>query len=381
MPSVIGELRFSFVWVESFLDPVLGKSAKAPRAYLGVPQDYTEVFRRVLGGVFQDPALDAPDIVAYSRGFWHYYTGHVGRPRAAEAWRDAIPLYVKLPVLCASPASSNQLDVHAYLYPFAMAVEVSGDFGSDSTKTLELDAAVDLAQAVKSQKLSVLWHGQEVAERSLESLSTEALGRLRSETLGTNAAEENGLIKPLSVVTFVLVGGEDPKVKVVQGTPVHQALQGLASWSSDWRNSAILSLEDKRPDIKSSSPPAYILYSTRRARVGWFPSQPSYADPQNERFRAYHRNQVFTVMQLEALTGFVRRSAERIDQGKRTPLEEKYSLIVAQIIGRMYGGSLSTYRSESNKFYIDQNNLKGPVNRVLKWGGKPELFIPPHGGG
>jgi hypothetical protein len=379
MASDVVELRVSFMWVESFLSLLLGKGAKAPRGFLAEPQSYTEAYRQVIDGVQEDPLLAPAWSVEYSQAFWRYYSGHRWGVVANETWRAAVPFHVSIPVILASPAIPEPLEVHGYLYPFGLAIEVSGHFGPPEGGTLALDAAVDLAHAVREQKLQLQWGGEAAASKKLlEPIASEALQRLRYDTLGEGTAAEDEVSKPFSVVTFVLVEGEDPKVKVAQGTPVHQVLQGLASWYPGWRTSAFGTLEDKRPDILSRAPAAHILYSTSRARVGWFPSDPLPRDPENRRFRSYHRNQVCTAMQMELLTRFVKRSAERIDQGEvRTPIEERYALTLAQLIGRMYGGSDSTYRSESNRFYIDQNDLKGPVNRILKKGGKPELYIPP----
>jgi hypothetical protein len=377
MASAVLELRLSFVWVETFLSLLQGKGGKAPRGFLAEPQSYAAAYRQVIDGVHPDQQLEPVWSVEYSQPFWRYYSGHRGGIPAEETWRAAVSFHVRMPVTLASPKIPDPLEVHGYLYPVGLAVEISGHFGPPAGSTLAIDTAVDLAQAVRGENLNVQWNGEPAATRLLEPIASEALRRLRTDSLGKGAAPEDEVSKPFSVVTFVMVEGEDPAVKLAQGSPVHQALQGLASWNPDWRASPIGTLDDKRPDILSSAPAAHILYSTSRARVAWLPSPPRPNDPENRHLRSYHRSLVCNAIQMEVLTRFAQRSAERIEEGKiRPPLEEKYALTVAQLLGRLYGGSKATYRSESNRFYIDQNDLKEPINRILKKGGKPELFIP-----
>ncbi len=374
------DLRLSLIWAESFLSLLPEPQPPAPRKFLGRATGYLNAFNQWhMGGTIGDADMGPPWAIEYARPFWRYYGKHTsGTILPKDTWRNLVPIHARLPVTVATKTLGLPVEARGYLYPFGLVLELSCVLAPAPDKTLELGKAVDAAQDVVTGQLKVQWSGQAPTSKGVKPFAGEALSHLRQATLGDKAQPEDEALQPFTLATFVRVEGEDPKDAPVQGGDAHKALQGLATWSPDWRNSALGKLVDQCADHKSGAPAGHVLFAKSNARVGWFPGPPTVKDPENQRFACYHRSQVCTAVHLEALTRFIRRFSARLKaKAKLGTVEEQCALNTVNVLGRMYGGSAGTYRSDSCRLYIEQNDLKDLIDGVLDYFGKPKLFIKP----
>lgn len=370
----IYELWLSFIWVETVLD-FLDKSPppNAPMRYLGRSQSYAEQFQNALNYQrkllhLNKPADQEDPHVPWPRPsgdfFWTYYLEgrKPGSATGNQAWKLLVPLRAKRLAQVKAQWLPGRIIPAAYYYPHGFAIIVN----IVCQTKLTLDEAVDKAFEIRrTGKLRVKWEGNKTYESlSLKAFADKGLARVGRLAMGSKATSGLRSVTPFSVATVARGSGVDPKISTPAGGEVHRALEAMTTWRPTWRYDPLSNIDAASLSIRTA-PHSHIHYGQKRGRVVWFPGL---FVQQTKGFRSlscYHRNIVHTSLQVESLSHFVLKTAEEIQNGtKLSAAHRECARRAVGVLGRLYGGDYSTYRSWSTRFHIEQNNLANVINQV-----------------
>lgn len=381
MPDQIQAVQLSFIWVETIFNVLKEPpAAEAPLAFLGRDYLYVPKFEEILAAQKKGskaPDLEVPWPKPSGQRFWQYYLElgagkKLNEVRGAHAWRSLVPFRRKVPVEVKMPEGlPRPLLCEAFYYPFGLAFVVTARCESQ----LAVNAAVELAFKIrKTEKLETRWDQGAAELLSLDMLAGQALPNLRTAAFEPGAVAEAGSATPFTICTFIKAEGVDPNLPTPANGEIHRALEAMTGWRNTW-------LYDELPDLAQAglkiegATPSHVLYANKRGRAVWFPA---YFSRARHTLSCYHRNLVFASLQTESLSGLVVETAKLLANGKAflSNAHRTCAQLAAGILGRLYGGDGSIYRSQSCQVQIEQNNLVEAVNAVRDFFRMPKLSHP-----
>ena len=189
-------------------------------------------------------------------------------------------------------------------------------------------------------------------------------------TLGPNAPPgQRFAVEPFTIFTVIRGEGVNPNRPVPRGKQIHRALEAVTTWNQDWQEvDTFPDLDDKvKLSIlkKSQLFKGNLLYYHRRARAVWFPEHYTKQEENVHSLACYHRNLLFASLQVESLCGFISQTAKQHDQLQPlNPTHNECARRASGILGRLYGGVSSTYRTHSVPVHVEQNDMVAAVNKV-----------------
>jgi hypothetical protein len=366
MSVEIRDFRLSLIWVETFLDLLApGAPSQAPLAFLGRSYTYEPVFAQLLEGKRPEKASDLslPWINIVHNNYWKcYFEGRVP-PNARTCWKALVPLRGKLP---AEPTPSwlpGRVLMESFFYPHGIAFVVT----ATCQGSLTLEEMTTMARRVRQTgKYPVQWLPGGSGEAGLKTLADRALTALRTQALGPAAAPGSRAATPFTVLTVVRGAGVYPSAPFPAGGEAQRALEAVTRWSSSYRFDPLPGLDEVR--LKSSiAPDSHIIYARRRGRAVWWPGYFTCPGGDMHTLSCYHRNLVFTSLTVESLAGLITETAKHLRQGRApSPAHSECAQRAAGILGRLYGGAASTYRSWHPTTHIQQNGFVAAVNQVRR---------------
>jgi hypothetical protein len=366
-------MRLSFIWCETLLDLLDGAPAARPMPFLGDREGYAQRFAAAIEGGKPDAfPLEPPWHLPAGQFFWtHYLEGHTpGKIKGEVAWKQLVPFRRAGPFRARAPWLPGRIHAESFFYPHGIALVISAEVQGD----LPLAAAVAKAHELRrTGKIEVRWDGKEAADLlGLDTLARRSLDALRLAALGPGAAE--GALSPaFSVVTVVRATGVEPNDPTAEGGEIHRALQAMTTWNPSWATDALTKLEDARLPTRIGAP-SHLLYGGRRGRVVWFPGLYTVSTVKLRSLACYQRNLTLASMQTESLAGLVLETESGRKLGK-TPvgLRRECAQRAAGVLGRLYGGVASTYRSWSPRRQIEQNDYAKPLDSLRDFFNMPLL--------
>jgi len=366
MPQIeVYDLRLSLIWVDTVLTFLGDPSPQgAPLAFLGRRSSYGERFEQMLerGTIAGD--YQPPWPVRAGHFFWTYYLESYvpGYISGDQAWKALVPFRWKLPATVQTPSLPGRLSHEAFFYPHGIAIIVTAVLRAN----LSLEEAVEKAFEVKKTgRFEVKWDDEAAPESvSLEVFARKALPALHKTAFGPETSYPVRSISPFTVATVVKGSGVEPNNPVSEGGKIHRALEAMTTWQPTWREDVLPSLAESSLKIRTA-PASHSLYGRKRGRVVWFPGLFVRKTPGSSSLACYHRNLVFASLQVESLSAFILETWKQIcDTTKLTVTHEECARRAASILGRLYGGNASTYRSWSPRAHIEQNDLVTAINDV-----------------
>ena len=361
----IHDLRLSLIWAETALD-FLGDTvpAGAPLAFLGRRLSYAQQFDQALQGQAVPGDLGLPWREPAGQYFWTYYLeGRTpGSVSGDQAWKMLVPFRGKALAKAKAPWLSGHLVLEAFFYPHGLALVATAVCRAQLT----LKEAVEKAfEVTRSGSFDVEWDGGGGPESlSLDAFAGKALAALRQAAWGSGAAPGVRPVQPFTVVTVVRGSGVNPGAPTPNGGGAHRALEAMTTWRPTWQHDALPDLAEASLTIRRA-PPSHVLYGRKRGRAVWFPALFIQADRSLHSLSCYHRNLVLASLQVESLGGLVSETAKQIQAGKALAVTHRECARRAVgILGRLYGGAISTYRTWSPRAHIEQNDLVAVVNKV-----------------
>ena len=360
----IHDIRLSLIWVETSLtllqEPI---PADIPFAFLGRRPSYRDKFTELQSLPVAPGKLSLPWPNRVGQRFWTFYLeGKApGSISGNKAWASLLPLRRKeTSALIEVPWSGGHFLVESYFYPFGLVLVITLRCRSQ----LLLHEAVDILFKIKrSQRVNVQWNDKSSEPLTLDMVADLYLKNLRKEAFGQYAASDYRPAKPFTLLTVVQGSGVDPTTPVTEGEEIHRMLEAVTTWQPTWQYDVLPELAKTSLHIRRS-PPSHILYGRARGRAIWFPGLFTQKTGKLRSLTCYHRNLVFTSLQVESLCGLISLTAKNLQNG--IPLHGCHrdcAKRAAGILGRLYGG-VNTYRSWSPKAQIEQNKLVEVLNEV-----------------
>jgi hypothetical protein len=370
----VQDMRLSFIWVETALDRLGSQPpAGAPYAFLGRRFSYAERFDQVKKGA-DEAGLEPPWRQAGKQFFWTYYLE--GRPPGDAngdlAWKGLVPFRKKIAVQAQPPWPEARMTQEAFFYPHGLAWVLTVRFSGD----LDLKQAVKKAFEVRrTGKFAVKWNAAEAEELlSLDKWAEKMVADLRQAAWGAQSPAGIPSATPFSVVTVVQGSGVKPDLPALQSDKlVQRALEALTAWRPTWEHDELAGLPEPSLHIRPA-PASHILYGRSRGRAVWFPALFATGAGDFHSLACYHRNLVLVSLQVESLGRLAAETAKLIRAGTALSAPQNdCARRAAGILGRLYAGDPSTYRSWSPRAQIDQNDLIADIDEVRTFFGMPTL--------
>jgi hypothetical protein len=362
-PIRIHDVRLSFIWVKTFLDLLKAPQLPAlPLSFLGRRSTYAHEFERALAGQPVPGDLTPPWPKTGKHFFWTYYLKRRSPHHLSgnKAWSALVPLRGPVPATVALPDEGWRLTAESFVYPCGIGLVISATYRGDAALFELVKAASALAK--KRRQLHVEWHTpgspQVPPKLNLGKFADAALDRLRRAAWRPQSERNRrDTAEPFTVATVVHGSGVDPEEAVAQDEDVHRALEALTSWKDIDQGVVLPDLSN--PDVnlpKSCTSKGGVLYARTRGRAVWFPGLFRLApDTKLHSLGCYHRNLVLVSLQVESLAGLMLRVTEHLEDLTLSEPLADCARHAAIILGQLYKGAPSTYRSYSPRAQIEQN--------------------------
>lgn len=362
-------MKFSFIQVECLAEPLHAlKLPKIPFDFLLSGPRYQQEFADVIEGKGKC-ALPWHD--RYGRLFWKYYIQK--KPAAPkDLWRAMVPLYYEANDIIKADWLNGKVTLRTYLYPWSIGLVV--DITAASSLTLK--EAVLLGLQVQRLNKYKIANGGGQQEASLPGLVETLLTAIRSNVYGPGLTGQTG--EMFSIVSVLDAEGVDAKEPLVEGSPLHYALEGLANWNVNWETTPPRNMDERKIETQQS-PPSHVLYGSRRGRVLWFPVNFRRNSFNADTLTCYHQNLTVASLQTESLCRLVKDTADRLainpSFGNASVAYQACAKLSVGLLGRLYGGTWDTYRSHSLRDQIAKG-YHAPVTDVRKHFQMSELTQP-----
>jgi hypothetical protein len=323
----------------------------------------------------RDGPLQPPWPDRAGRGFWAYYFEDQ-RPLATikgqQAWRGVAPLRVVLPLTVTTSEPEITVSLDAFVYPHGVAAIVNltlvGAFSSVEAATL----------AVKLRREAVFGLGAGHGDLVMDALAAHILDQLRTTAFGANVQVGWRPQFPFTLTTVIIGSGVDDAHLPADDGDEHRFLDAVTTWSPTWETAALGKVSDHAlPSRTSGVPAGHVVYKHDRARAIWFPGSFTVATGYISTLSCFHRNQVLAALQVESLTGLAVATADYLagDQALTNPHYDQ-ALRSVNVLGRLYGGVSSCYRSRSPQAQIDDGGHLAEINQTRAAVKQQPLFVP-----
>jgi hypothetical protein len=374
--KTVTELRMSFIWFEAWPDLLVAPGA-APLAALGGQATYAHIFNQYV-------ATDASPLKGLTlpwkhgkqgKSFWAIYLGGSVAKNGDQAWNHIIPLRSTPPISIDANWLNGRVFAETFFYPHGVACTINVSCSNDLTLTKPL---MDLAANVRrNAKFEVIGPNFPKQLLSLEAIAREllTLGHLRS--LGKQPTAISTAGRPFSIVTVVRGKDVDAKSPVNQGDDVHTIAEGLTNWNPNWDIQPPPKLTDQTLLPTDNPSPGNLLYANSHGRFVWVPTCFLPPPPQTKpplKMGCYHRNLTLASIQMESL-GQLCVMADQLIAAGNSPTGTYKDLCkrAAEVLGRLYGGAKSTYRSASITRHLLDNGWRPAINNVRAMSQFPPL--------
>lgn len=349
------DFRVSFLWAEA-PGTLLEDRSPAPFAFLGREASWNSRFSKVQAYAGDPDDLVPPWPKQKGRHFWMTYLGaDPHEAPARRAWKHLVPLRLSKAFPLEAPWLSGRVSAEGFFYPFGHALVVGFRLYCGDRDPWRLSEVVKLAHALRKTSQFAVEVGGVKKDLGLIALADVGLTALRRTAYGTPGVLS--ATTPYSVVTIVRAEGVDPTTPVPDGGEIHRALEALTGWALDWETAKLPPLTQAAIDAAGSTS-GHVHYSRPRGRCIWFPQVAAVSTGPQRTLSCYHRNQTFLALQVESVGALVLGTAARLRSGATVPVAwETAARNAAGLLGRLYGGDASTYRSRACRDHMDKNGI------------------------
>ncbi len=362
MPSVatISDWRLTFVWVETILDVLRGRLAQvsAPMPFAVSRFPYIEWFNG--RGTRRDlrRMAEPPWPMHATEGFWWWYLGtpaSLSDVGGALAWRSAVPVRVPTPVAPVPDVDNLRIWSEGLAHPWGIAfvlhlVSTSTwrDFGALAGELIEL-----------RREDRFLLDGAPV---SLDRIGASGLAALRASVFGSGCVGRR-MPEPFSIFSPIRGTGSATTLDPYGAEAIHRLLHVGASFSATWEWDELIDLDGSAVGGLKQKPHSHVLVGTSRGRSVWAPAHLVQAGPRHT-LSCRHRNLVMASAQTDSLSAF---ASSTIADGNDVELGADHDFLIrraVELLGGLYLGGASSFKSLSPKRQLDDNGALPAVNQL-----------------
>jgi hypothetical protein len=371
--SQLKRIQVALVYSEAILDVLTGAVSEPPFKFLANRFDFANQFDAALAnrtGRLQPPWPDRA-----GRGFWAYYFEEQ-RPlsaiKGAEAWHGVAPLRVVTPVVVTTAEPGVAVALETFVYPHGVAAIVNLTLSG----TLSPIEAATLAVKLRREPVFIV----DVVEGNLvlDAVAAKVLDRLRATAFGADATVGWRSQFPFTLTTVIIGTGVDDAQLPSDGGDEHRFLDAVTTWSPTWQTASLGRVSDHAlPSRTDGVPGGHVVYKHDRSRAVWFPGSFTVPSGYVSTLSCFHRNQVLAALQVESLSGLAVATAAYLAAGNRlTNPHYDAALRAGNVLGRLYGGAASSYRSRSPQAQIDDGGHIAEINKTRAVVKQKPLFAP-----
>jgi len=255
----------------------------------------------------------------------------------------------------------------AFVYPHGIAFALTVTY-QGAAVTLSESVEIGM-QVVREGVFEIRQRGPRAGakeELKVSQLARDVLSRVRADAFGKDAKPGPGM-NPFTIFTVVRGNGADADRRARSKGEVHRALEAVTNWRPTWRADVLQQLDKSIVEIRSA-PPSHLLYAGKRGRAVWFPALFTMQGSTIHSLSCYHRNLLLASLQADSLCGLLRQTAMKLRDGQSlSPSLSDSARYASGIIGRLYGGHTSTYRSRSLPLQISQAGFVQDINEVRQY--------------
>ncbi|MGA2503172.1 MAG: hypothetical protein ABSG01_03680 [Anaerolineales bacterium] len=376
MTEILKNIHLSFIWFHPVVDH-WRKYMKLPPAvsFMASSTDLAQkIYLKTCITIQDNLTLPWPWIDKdeknnkfYQNHFWqeHLESTNYWELEAKVYERYLVPLREDPDCQLSAEGFTGEIASEVFYFPFGVAFVLSAIYHSSSGSSFP--QAITLFQKLRHEaEWTLAWDKINSSKPlKLDLLGQNVLGLLVERILGTGAAANLKPVKPFSLFT-VVQGEYDPPQVEKDGGDIHHYLHAMTEWSITWMSDALPDLAQasvKRP----GRPASHIIYTGKNGLAIWFPGLFNPINDTQSYLSCYHRNQLFSALFVQSLSGFLCETA-KVLAANRQPvlLERECAESAAKLIGRIYGGEQDTYRSRCARKTIDQSGWIKDINLVRK---------------
>jgi hypothetical protein len=362
MAISINLVRVSMVWTQTYFNLIAAKDLSGyPYNFLGRSPQYRDYFLAIKENKNRAGNLDYPWSSAKTLHFWTYYLKNLDVTSVSynEAWNSLVPFRGKS-LSSATVKTANgdvPLILEAYYYPFGSALAISADLAG-------VNSLPDMVDAVHQLRFSktVLSASTDAQPADIKTLAIAELKSMRDNAIGAEGMLGGTAdVDPFTLVTVLDGDGVNPNENLLAGSPIHQALQALTSWSASWKDDTLLDFDTRKLTIRKRSPLGNALFGDGQGQVVWCPAL--FKNHKTGLLRFYHRNLLLANLHAQSLLSLLHHSQEWKDAGRGfTAIHSWYIQRALTILSPLYHGPTTTYRSWSLKAHIGLH--KDELNKI-----------------
>jgi hypothetical protein len=356
------------VWSETVLDS-FNPAKELGFDFLKVDYKYERTFEEVLGGGNSRENLEPPWQNHESpQRFWTRYLDgpeQLWEVSGREAYRALVPFRGAVPAKLTLPLPDDlqrkmRLTLEAFYYPHGLALVITV---SCRDTDLTLTQIANFARWLQStRQIRFRWRREERRAVPLDEVARTCLTKLRGEAFSPELTPDARSADPFTV--FTVVKGSwairsAPKADQIYGDLLSAITGRHITGNSNAERQSRLTTQGPTPEGNT-------LYGIKRGRAVWFPDLFTHEGETIHSLSCYHKNLVFASLQVESLGSLVSETAQKRQDGRDFYSSDHRECVrqAAVILGRLYEGSYSTYRSWSTRAQIEHNGLRGDIDRV-----------------
>jgi hypothetical protein len=359
MASVTG-FRLTFIWTETILDAFTGK---LPASQAGLPcavgADAYKSWFDAAQANWPERAKPTPPWPAHRhQNFWARYL-QAGESlkgvTGAVAWRNAVPVLLPAPF---DVAFDGDARVHAEGLAHPWGVTFVLNISWPRFPGTLADVTREVVETRRGKRFVL--GGQKV---TLDRVGAEGLTHLREQVMGPGHAGPR-TPEPLSI--FAAIRGEGTRDDLDPSTneDVHRLVQASTSFSQTYDWDALVVLDSGRVAGRKYQPSSHIVFGSQRGRAIWGPAYLAKTHVKAT-VGCQLRNLVFASAQTESLARFAAETMEHVSRGGRVAGDlEAAARRAMAVLGQLYLGKDSTYKTGSVKAQVDANGFKPAIEQL-----------------
>jgi hypothetical protein len=337
-------LKLSFIQVGCFSEPLSSLNQPAiPFSFLISGPAYQQRFVKVCQSNQSNEKVLWPGRGGYGKLFWNRYIQNQPAP-VKDLWRLMVPFFYDLDVKIIADWLNGTVASRIYLYPWGIGL-VLDVFAYGS---LTLDDAANLGFQVERQEhYNATLNGVQ-RQLTMRGLLEFLLTSTRNEVFGYPVPGQ--MSEMLSIVTVLDADGANATQPVIDGGDLHRMMEGMVGWNPLYKSISLAKLDSGKIQIKAA-PPGHVLLGGRRGRFVWFPGHFYSNSGSTKTLNCYHQNLAVASLQTESLCLFAKDVTDQINantlNANTSAAYRSCAQLTAGVLGRLYGGTIDTYRCGS----------------------------------
>jgi hypothetical protein len=239
-----------------------------------------------------------------------------------------------------------------YYFPYGVAVMLTFTIKTEKSELIPLQKMTAFMLRIRYERMiQAVWEDGSKDTLKLDSLAMKMLEKLLAKMFTTTIDIKS--IEPFSMFSVIQGNCANGKT-IIPNDETHRNLEAVTHWSHTWET-------DDLPDLENmilheeKKPKATRFYCHRRGIAIWLPDLFGEDVAHKQNLSCFYRNQLMAALLTESLGSFLFEFTGNSGHNW-FPEEKRCARLAADLIGRFYGGSRSTYRTLLPRRHINDQD-------------------------